>query len=371
MCGIGGFVSASRAPLRGAGEALSGALRHRGPDDAGHLTSPLSDRHSVDLVHRRLAILDLSAAGHQPMVNRDTGDALVYNGEIYNYRELRQDLEGTGQEFDSQTDTEVILRGYAVWGRDILSRLQGMFAFALVDARRGEVLLARDPLGIKPLYYAAAPDSEVPFAFSSEVRALLASGLVARHVSRAAVEHFLINGFVPDPLTIIGGVLSVLPGHYVRLDGAGRVCEYRSFEPEPVPQPVKSSMTRQEAAQVVRMALEDAIDRHLMSDVPLGAFLSGGIDSSIVSTLMARRGAEHVRTFSLVFDDPTLSEERFSRAVANHLGTAHSECRVTEQDFLSLADDGLGALDQPSTDGLNTYVVSRKCREAGLTSTLR
>ncbi len=368
MCGIGGILSTDTRDMAHALGALSVALRHRGPDGEGSASFPVGAGNTLHLAHRRLAIIDLTEAGTQPMRNSATGDTIVFNGEIYNYLELREELAGHGLQFESNTDTEVILKGYEAWGLGVLRRLRGMFAFALVDAKTGEILLARDHAGIKPLYYAQDPTDHVRFLFASEVRAMLASGLVPRRLDRESAGQFLVNGCVPDPMTIIRGVRSLLPGHYMVVEPGGAVRAHAPFESAIAPPSHASD--GEPAARTVRRVLEEAIDQHVISDVPLGVFLSGGIDSSVLAALMARRGAEGVRTFSLVFDDPALSEEKYSRAVARRLGTEHTECRISESEFLALAEDGLGALDQPTTDGLNTYVVSRKCREAGLTVAL-
>ena len=367
MCGITGIIEDSTARHEAALSAMIAALAHRGPDDEGSAIFDLPTHASrVRLGHRRLTILDLSPAGHQPMRSAASGACLILNGEIYNFRDLRAELKAVGQTFASTGDTEVVLKGYDVWGLEVLSRLRGMFALALFDPRDATLLLARDRAGIKPLYYARRPHTDVPLIFASEVRALLASGLLPRRLNREAVAHYLANGFVPDPLTIVAGVQSLLPAHYVRFDASGRCIECCSYWQPQAAGGDGRACTRAEAVRRVREALEATVEQHLVSDVPLGAFLSGGVDSSAIVALMARRAPGQTRTFSLVFDDPQLSEEVYSRAVARRLGTEHRECRIRDPEFLSLLDDGLAALDQPSTDGLNSYVVSRKCRESGL-----
>ncbi|GMV96851.1 MAG: asparagine synthase (glutamine-hydrolyzing) [Phycisphaerae bacterium] len=370
MCGIAGILETGGQDHSAALERMCSAMAHRGPDDAGYEAIPLGSGDTRMLLgQRRLSILDLSPAGHQPMTNPRTGDWIDFNGEIYNFRELRAELEAHGQRFASTCDTEVILKGYAVWGRDVLRRLRGMFALALVDGRTGKILLARDRLGIKPLYLVRDAAPGVPLLFASEVRAILAGELVARRVSPTAVGHYLVNGCVPDPLTIIEGVESVLPGHYLLFDPAGQCEAYEPYwhpEREATGRPIAYEQARRE----LRERLEETVARHLISDVPLGAFLSGGVDSSALVALMARSAPGQVETFSLVFDDPELSEEAYSRAVAAAFRTRHHECRLSEGEFLSLVEPGLAALDQPTADGINSYIVSRKCREAGLVVSL-
>ena len=367
MCGIAGILEVSGASHDQHVQRMETALAHRGPDDRGFAPVPTQPGIGrVLLAHRRLSILDLSAAGHQPMRDEVTGNVIVYNGEIYNYRQLRRELQTKGVEFTSDCDTEVVLKGYGVWGVDVLRRLRGMFAFGLVDGRAGTILLARDRLGIKPLYYARAPRPGVGLLFASEVRGILASGLIPRTVCAPAVAQYLVNGYVPDPLTLVDGVESLLPGHYAHFDATGVLMEMRRFWDPGHPSSGGHCRTRGAAAALVRTVLEEIVEQHMISDVPLGAFLSGGIDSSALVALMTQRAPGQVETFSLVFDDPHLSEEIYSRAVARTLKTRHHECRITEAEFLGLMDDALAALDQPTTDGVNSYVVSRKCREAGL-----
>lgn len=351
---------------------FTAALAHRGPDDAGTETVPLpATEGRVYLGHRRLAIIDLSPAAHQPMKHPDSGDWIVFNGEIYNHRELRRELEQTGERFASNSDTEVILRGFAAWGLDVLKRLRGMFAFGLLRARDGTLLLARDRLGIKPLYYSIRPRTDIMLAFASEVRSFLDAGVVPRRLEPTAVPQFLVNGFVPEPLTMIAGVNSLLPGHYMLFSATGKCQKCATYWPEKAaPESNGRALDRQAAARRLRPVLDESLRLHLLSDVPLGAFLSGGVDSSALVALMSRIAPGRVRTFSLVFDDPRVSEEAYSRAVARKLRTQHHECRVRESEFLGLVEHGLAALDQPSTDGLNSYVVSRKCRESGLTVAL-
>ncbi len=356
MCGIAGIVGPG-----GMAEGVStmvAALRHRGPDDRGCLTRGRAA--GVSLGCARLAVLDLSPAGHLPMEDPATGNVLAYNGEVYNFATLRRELEAGGDTFRSGSDAEVVLRAYAKWGADALPRLRGMFALAVWDRARGEVLLARDRMGEKPLYYAEGK----AFAFASEVRALLASGLIARRLDPAALDIYLFNGFAVSPLTLVRGVFSLPPGGWLRVDEEGRVRGRGRYWTLPAPSPA-GELPR----DALRARLVAAVEERLVSDVPLGAFLSGGIDSTIVVATMARAGGD-VRTFSVGFEDPAYDESAHARHVAARHGTRHTEVRLGRAEFESRLPDAVAALDQPSFDGTNTYVVARAARENGLTVAL-
>lgn len=355
MCGIAGVVGP-----RARGEMVAGmlaALRHRGPDAEGLVQAAPG----VWFGNRRLAILDLSPAGHMPMAEPDRGCWITYNGELYNFPELRSELEHEGWRFRSRTDTEVILASWARRGAEALRRFRGMFAFAIYDPGPGEVVLARDPLGEKPLYYAAGPGW---FAFASEVRALLASGLVARRLDRRAVAVYLHNGFCVDPLTLVEGVRALLPGHVLRVDPEGRVRSVERFWWGPLAE----TPERAGAREGLRARFEEAVRMRLVADVPLGAFLSGGLDSTAVVGAMARGGAP-TRTCTVVLPGSPLDESRWARAVAEHFGADHREVAV-DGEVGARVWDALAALDQPSFDGVNTYLVARAAKEAGLTVAL-
>jgi len=349
MCSISGIVG------RGGREAvvrMNEAQRHRGPDDAG-----LVQCGDVVLGNTRLAIIDTSAAGHQPMHDAETGNWITYNGETYNFKELRRELGG---EWASNTDTEVVLRAYRRWGVDAFRRLRGMFALAIWDNRKQRLILARDPLGIKPLYYYAAKET---FVFASELRALLASRLVPRRLSAAGIDSYLANGSVAAPLTIVDGVRQLLPGHYLES------VEFK--ETEFATPPDDQAPDRKDAAVAkLRDELEESLRLHLVSDVPLGLFLSGGMDSSALVALMSRISEQRSKTFSVVFDEATFTEAPFSRAVAARFQTDHTEIRLNEDRLLSILPEALAAMDQPTMDGINTFVVSQAVKNAGVTVAL-
>src|SRR5713101_1133280 len=330
MCGIFGILSREGDVSRDVLTRAQNCLAHRGPDDSGAVVVDCSAAAAYQLgfAHTRLSIIDLSPLGHQPMQDPVTGSWIVFNGEIYNFRELRTELEAAGVEFRSHSDTEVILAAYRVWGESCLLRLGGMFAFALWDAPRKRLVLARDPMGIKPLYY---HQSEQTFIFASEVRTLLQTGLVL------AVE----NG-------------SVSSREYWN--------PLQSFSRAGSESPSGNGVA---TADQLPATLRDAVLSHLVSDVPVGLFLSGGIDSRALVAILSHNGVR-ANTFSLVFQEAEFNEGQYSREIARRFGTEHHEIAVSQQDTLALLPDALCAMDQPTIDGINTYLVSAKTRAAGV-----
>ena len=315
------------------------------------------------LAHRRLTILDLTPAAAQPMVDAVTGHVMVFNGEIYNYVELRTHLAAKGQAFQSTGDTEVMLRGVSLQGPQAIRQLRGMFAFALWDPTKRQLLLVRDPLGIKPLYLARNPDpaGEWSLVFASEVRAMLASGLLGKarlnpHTSASVAW----NGFMVTPETAVVGVESVWPGQFRVFDllGKEQLSEYYWTAPQvDMAPPIGES----ELAQV----LEESVHLHLASDVPLGVFLSGGVDSATVANLAHKTSRAPVHTFTLAFEEQEYNEGVIARRIASAIGTQHQEVVLTEQQFVAQLDAALDSLDQPTFDGLNSYYMSQAVREAG------
>ncbi|HEY6001157.1 MAG TPA: asparagine synthase (glutamine-hydrolyzing) [bacterium] len=320
MCGICGLVFAdpARPVPPGAIERMNQALAHRGPDDHGTFAEP-----GVALGHRRLAIIDLSPAGHQPMGNEDGSLQIVFNGEIYNYRDLRPDLERGGHTFRSHSDTEVILHLYEERGERCLEALRGMFAFAIWDRRRRRLFAARDRVGKKPLVYAHAANGDL--AFSSELASLAAAPGFPRDVDETALHHYLTYQFVPAPLTIWRGAKKLEPAHFLVWED-GRVRTARWWELHYVPKLRLGSLAayRERFLDIFR----EAVRVRLVSDVPLGAFLSGGVDSSAVVAVMSDEGAAPVRTFSIGFSVRDYDEVRYARMVAARYGTEHTELTV-------------------------------------------
>src|SRR5216684_4193208 len=368
MCGIAGIIGRIGDRNRAALQRMSAAMVHRGPDGQGTWESPPDSRGvGALLAHRRLAILDLSPAGAQPMVDPVSGHVIVFNGEIYNFRELRDRLVASGQTFQSTGDTAVMLRALGTQGPDAIASLRGMFALASWDPQRRQLLLARDPLGIKPLYVARCPDpsGEWSLAFASEVRALLASGLLPNPRLRPeAAASMVWNGFIVGPQTAVEGVESLWPGQLRVYGGSGKEEMARDFWT--VPPPATDSIDEHRLSAV----LEECLRVHLISDVPLGIFLSGGVDSSAVANLAQKANRGPIHTFTLAFEEPEYNEGPIERRIAEGIGTRHREVVLTERQVVSQLDKALDSLDQPTFDGLNSYYMSHAVREAGFTVAL-
>jgi asparagine synthase (glutamine-hydrolysing) len=366
MCGIFGIVARNARVPEGVLERGTQSLAHRGPDDSGTilLRDSVPDPVEIGLGNRRLAILDLSPLAHQPMHDAETGNWIVYNGEIYNFRDIRNELEQAGTSFLSHSDTEVVLKAYARWGEECLAKFRGMFALAIWDARRHRLFIARDPMGIKPLYYAQAGSY---FLFASEVRTLLGTGLLQPRIDPAGLINYLTFGSAYDPLTLVEGVRALPPGCTLTWDGGIlRQSSYWDLVDESVTaRSEPSAGTENGAAERLRPVLEDAVRLQLVSDVPVGVFLSGGIDSSALVSILSRGGVTP-STFSIVFREADFSEAQHSRAIASRFHTDHHEINVSQTDVLAAIPDALGAMDLPTMDGINTYFVSRETRRAGV-----
>jgi len=359
VCGIVGIVARGAHVPADVLERATASLAHRGPDDGGTVVLREPEANvEVGLGNRRLAILDLSPLGHQPMHDAQTGNWIAYNGEVYNFRAVRAELEALGETFRSQSDTEVILRAYARWGEKCLDKFRGMYAFALWDASRRALWLARDPLGVKPLYYAQAG---AYFVFASEIRTLLGTGLVPRRLCPSGLLNYLNFGAPYDPLTLIDGVSSLPAGHSLWWDNGGiTIARYWDLLDAG-----EGEAARAISGAELRALLEESVRLQLVSDVPVGVFLSGGIDSSALVSILSRGGVKP-STFSVVFREEEFSEQKFSRAVADHFHTDHHEITVSQRDFLDCIPEALRAMDQPSMDAVNTYFVSRQTRAAGV-----
>jgi len=367
MCGLAGVVRRD-GPVAvdpsGLAEALSAALAHRGPDGRGCWLSP--DRDAL-LVHRRLAIIDLGPDGAQPMATDDGRRRMVFNGEVYNYRELRRELESSGERFATASDTEVLLRLIAREGPAALSRVRGMFAFACWDGRDRSLLLARDRFGIKPLYVARA-DGQI--AFASELGALRASRLVDGGPSPAGVLAFMSWGSVPPPLTWQRGAEMLAPGTWRRWgqdgrDEQGRFADtrdaYRSDR--------RAARSEADFREAVGHAVGDSVRAHLVADVPVGVFLSGGIDSSAIVSAACSIGATNLQTFTVAFDDRS-SEGGFARTVAAVFGTRHHELCLDAPHVVDDLPRILAHLDQPTIDGVNSFYVSKAVAATGIKAVL-
>lgn len=363
MCGINGVLCLDSAVAETAAQAMNKVQGHRGPDDEG-IKRLSTSAGTMVFGHRRLAIIDLSPAGHQPMKDPDTGNWITYNGEIYNFKDLRKQLEGMGQAFRTKNDTEVILKAYAAWGKDCLKHLRGIFAFGVWNEKQEVLFLARDHLGVKPLYYYQGKDC---FIFASEVRAIIASGLVPRKLDLKGLYSYLAYGSVQDPYTLVEGVKSLLPGHFlVWKEGNIHIHRYWKLpKSEKIANPASKDIYH-----LMCDYLTEAVRIQLVSDVPIGAFLSGGIDSTAIIALMRKTSITPVKTFSIVFDEVKYDERQYSRHAAEYIGTDHTELELRGEMVRNHLPQALGAYDQPSVDGLNTYFVSKVTKEAGLTVAL-
>ena len=364
MCGICGIIGRVDERNRAALRRMNDAMIHRGPDADGLWWSePDPGGSGVLLGHRRLAILDLSPAGIQPMKEEATGDVLVFNGEVYNYARLRDRLRGRGAPLHSTGDTAVILRALSLDGPDAVASLRGMFALALYQASSRTVLLARDPLGIKPLYLLRNPDpaGDWSVAFASEVRALLASGLLRRpRLAAGAAASVVWNGFVAGPDTAVEGIESLWPGELRVLDCAGRTVRAERYWSLPAPGEA-APVGEEELAETLR----DCVQLHLASDVPLGVFLSSGVDSSAVANLARRASRQPIHTFTLAFEERELDESPLAGEIARAIGTEHRQVTLSEGRFVDRLDAALESIDQPTFDGLNSFYMSQAVREAG------
>lgn len=360
MCGIIGIIGrnwTTEALIRG-----RDAMIHRGPDDSGLEERALPNGFRLGFGHRRLSILDLSSAGHQPMEDYETGDLIVFNGEIYNHLEIRNALPG--QKWRSTSDTETLLAAYRQWGEKAIDRTVGMFAIAIWDAANKELFLARDRLGIKPLYFR---ESDEGFCFASEVRALLSAQFVERRLDPAAVESYLAFGAVQEPHTIIKGVSLLPPGYWLRVGADGRICKRRCYWS-------LNDCFRNDGESADIKAIRDtffqAVKDLLISDVPLGAFLSGGIDSSAIVAAMSASSSYPPLTFCLDFAEGNYREGKFAELVAQKFGCHHRTVLVKPEALVERLDQAFSHMDQPTSDGINSYFVSEVARQSGVTVAL-
>src|SRR3954470_20747568 len=357
MCGISGFVEspAQTSPFtlddsRALVHRMCDVIRHRGPDDEGIWVDE-----GVALGMRRLSIIDLST-GHQPIHNEDETVWIVFNGEIYNFPELRRELEAAGHRFHTNTDTEAIVHAYEQWGTAAIQRLRGMFGLAIWDRRTKSLLVARDRAGIKPMYYA---DVNGRLYFGSELKSLLEAPDLPRDLDADALDHYLSFLYTPRDGSIFRHVRKLPPGHLLTWTN-GRMAIEQYWEP-PAAETFRGS--EEDAVQQLREVLRDAVRSHLMSDVPLGAFLSGGVDSSLVVGLMSELSSSRVKTFSIGFNEPAFDELEHARRVAGHFGTDHHEF-VVKPDGVSILDALVSHFDEPFADSsaIPTWYVSEMAR---------
>jgi len=352
MCGIAGVVNSKRGVDTATIRRMCQSIVHRGPDDEGIFV-----KDGAGLGVRRLSVIDL-AGGHQPVFNEDKTICVVYNGEVYNFRELRQELESRGHRFNSHTDTEVIVHLYEEMGRDCVQKLRGMFAFAIYDTRNKSLLLARDRLGIKPLHYALA-DGRLLFA--SEIKSILAVAPELATIDERALWQYMYFGYIPDPATAFLPIRKLPPGHVLEFEG-GKVSMYQYWElPE---YGTHRPRSEGECLEELEYRLAEAVRIRMIADVPLGALLSGGTDSSTIVALMARVSSRPVKTFAIGFRHADFNEAPYARLVAERFGTEHHEL-ILEPNLVETVESITQSMEEPFGDSsmLPTYYISRLARQ--------
>lgn len=358
MCRIAGFVDSSLHEndlIR-----MRDSMYRGGPDDSGIFQN---EQNQVWLAHRRLAIIDLSSAGHQPMADPSGRLHMVYNGEIYNYKEIKSELTALGRSFNTQSDSEVILQSYLQWGTDSISRFNGMFALVIYDTIKNELILARDHAGIKPLYYSVQGES---LYFASEIKAFKALKPEWKKRNDWKI-YFLAFGHLPEPITTLEGIQHLAKGSYLRYDLKEKKYSITKYH-KPTHQYSKSSL--QDLLVQVRETLDQAVQRHLISDAPIGLFLSGGIDSSLLTLLAKKYCGDQLKTLSIYFDSEKYSEKKYQDIIIKKSGAQHQSFLVTKEEFDQNLPDALAAMDQPTTDGINSYFISKYAHEYGLKAVL-
>lgn len=355
MCGINGIYKFSGLSFDASFiQKMNDELAHRGPDATGTFQDDL-----VALGHQRLSIIDPSESSNQPFFSRDKRYVIVFNGEIYNYKALKTFL--TDYDFKTNGDTEVVLAAYIKYGENCLQHFNGMFAFSIWDTQEKKMFIARDRLGIKPLYYVLTNEELI---FSSSLKSILKTGLIEKRFAKDSLIDYLRFQTVHAPYTIIEGVFMLMPGQQLSINSYGEP-SFKTYW-NPTLNYTSASNSISEVHRNIRQKLAESVEKRMMADVPFGAFLSGGIDSSILVALMAKEGNTKIDTFSVVFDDPKFSEGVYANQIAQRYKTNHHEIMLNGSDFKDLIPEALSFMDHPSGDGLNTYVVSNKTRESGI-----
>jgi asparagine synthase (glutamine-hydrolysing) len=369
MCGITGIVGhqINNSVYQTAIKKMNDVIAHRGPNAEGFW----NDEHCF-LGHRRLSIIDLSEAGNQPFISQDGRYILIYNGELYNYKALKLELQRAQQGskdlpyiFKTNTDTEVVLAAYFRWGIDCVKRFNGMFAFSVWDKVEQKLIIARDRLGIKPLYYHYQNNV---LLFASEIRALIHSGLIDKKINVKSVAEYIQYTTVNAPNTILQDIFMLMPGHILELqNGTLKIQQYWNINDYTKS---KQDLSYKETCTKVNELLTASVERQLVADVPFGAFLSGGIDSSVIVGLMSKVSSQKVQTFNISFDESQFSEAKYAKQIATKFNTEHHEIKLTSNDFLKQLPEALAAIDHPSGDGPNSYIVSKATKNAGITMAL-
>lgn len=369
MCGITGIVgnTTNSNVYQTAIQKMTDAIAHRGPNSQGLW----NDEHCF-FGHRRLSIIDLSEAGNQPFISQDGRYILIYNGELYNYKDLKFELQRVehGSKnipyiFKTNTDTEVILASYLRWGNNCMKRFNGMFAFAIWDTIEQKLVIARDRLGVKPLYYQYKNNTLV---FASEIRALIYSGIVDKKINQSAVAEYIQYATVHAPNTMLQDVKMLMPGNFLELHQNNlTISQYWNINDYAQS---KQDLSYKETCEKVNDLLTASVERRLVADVPFGAFLSGGIDSSALVGLMSKVSSEKIQTFNVSFDEGEFSEAKYAKQISQKFNTQHHEIKLTPTDFLNQLPEALAAIDHPSGDGPNSYIVSKATKQAGITMAL-
>jgi len=357
MCGIAGVISTSSEKdcMASTLETMQSHIFHRGPDSHGIYYSPSKQ---AALAHTRLAIIDLSNIATQPMSDNNQRYTITFNGEIYNYQVLRKKLVSLGYTFNSNSDTEVILNLYAEYGASCVNYLRGMFAFLIWDEHSKTAFAARDPLGIKPFYFWY---NRFCFAFASELKALTASGLSKQQLDSNSIFSYLKTGSVSEPNTLISDISLLDAGHYLHWEN-GQINKHQYWD---INFSNKKTITHSDAIKKTRKALDESIKAHLVSDVPVGLFLSGGIDSTALLALASKNTTRQINTYSIAFEEAAWNEGDIARRVAKHFGSNHTECVMTKERATQLYKEYCLAIDQPSIDGFNTFCVSKLAHDHG------
>ena len=369
MCGINGFISDkfSSEELLPIVRKMNATLAHRGPDNEG-----IWQDDNICFGHRRLSIIDLSEEGNQPFFSNDKRYVIIYNGELYNYKELKLDLQRTthGSDvtpyfFKTSSDTEVILAAYIRWGNKCLDYFNGMYAFAIYDTVEKKLIIARDRIGVKPLYYFFGDEGLI---FSSEIRPIIHSGIKSFSLNKEVIAEYAMYQTVFAPNTIIKGVKTLMPGHLLEYEN-GKASIKKYYFLNKISDDSKN-LSYKEICKNVYNLLGQSVQRRLVADVPFGAFLSGGIDSSVIVGLMSEVSSEKIQTFNISFNETEFSESKYARQIAKKFNTQHHEIKLSPEDFLKQLPEALAATDHPSGDGPNTYIVSKATKNAGITMAL-
>ena len=362
MCGIAGFIDFNRNGNLDLLKKMSDTILHRGPDDSGH---ELFDTGSaqVGLGFRRLSIIELSALGHQPMKFEEEGLTVIFNGEIYNYQEIRKELEGYGYTFKSQSDTEVILKSYAKWGEKCVERFIGMFAIALYDAKKTKVVFFRDRAGVKPLFYYRSGDL---LLFGSELKIFHAHPQFKKQINYSALSLYFQRGYISAPHTIFENTYKLEPGHILEIDLQTKdVADWKYWDVVDCYNEPKLDISYEEAKKETERLMLSAFQYRMIADVPVGVFLSGGYDSTAVTALLQKNSTQKIKTFTIGFEDPKFNEAHHAKNVADYLGTEHYEHICTYKDALDMVDELPHIYDEPfgDTSAIPTTLVSRMARE--------